>query len=88
MGNNAEVVLSKETWKNGEETDGVNEVLAEYWTSGGQHLSKDWMDHSGHGRAIGMILGGGVMKDIADRTENDRGVLVDLYIPRHCSATS
>ena len=32
--------------------------------------------------------GRGVMKDIADNIENDRGVLVDLYIPRHCSATS
>jgi hypothetical protein len=35
-----------------------------------------------------MAVGGGVIKDIADQTENDRGVLVDLYIPRHCSATS
>ena len=34
------------------------------------------------------MLGKGVMKDIANKTENDRGVLVDLYIPRHCSATS
>lgn len=46
------------------------------------------MDHSGHGRAVRMMLGNGVMKDIADNIENDRGVLVDLYIPRHCSATS
>jgi hypothetical protein len=31
------MVLSKELGKNGEETDGVNEVL-EYWILGGQHL--------------------------------------------------
>jgi hypothetical protein len=27
-------------------------------------------------------------KNIANELENDRGHLVDLYIPRHCSATS
>jgi hypothetical protein len=47
-----------------------------------------WSDHRGHGWAIWMPLGNGVMKDVADNSENDRGVLVDLYIPRHCSATS
>ena len=38
--------------------------------------------------SIGTIHGGRIIKDIADDIENDRGVLVDLYIPRHCSATS
>jgi len=62
--------------------------ILDYWIIGGLHAQKDWSDRSGHGRTGWMLSGGGVMKDTADNVENDRGVLVDLYIPRHCSATS